>query len=205
MGYTKRKYFKAHDDLTKLQCDMLDEAFAQINRNIEMVEDFYDLPGQKNSRDGKCITKRLNGTNMLEIRSKDTDNYVARVVPVVSLNTNRITFALHYLRGCRHTWAEADTGGGDKACALAELAGTIIHEAAHTCLGNEKYGYLISHYYRWRFRKDKGYKVCNCSAVKKPKSWCAQDYKNKEEVQDAVVYCGTKKVGSKWYLDCPNC
>ncbi|NBC18245.1 MAG: hypothetical protein GVY18_13120 [Bacteroidetes bacterium] len=192
-NYITHEFFKAHRDLSDNQVTILDKAFDQINRNLNIIEDFFELDGQKRSRDGNCLIKRFTGENRLEIRTKDElPGAFARVVPVVSLNTNRVTFYEQYLNACYNSWAKASdgTGDGDKVCPVSELAGTLVHEAAHTCLGNEKYGYLISYWYRYQFRLRNGYTCRLCSASAAPSSWLPQDYKNKEGVQDETPYLG---------------
>jgi len=194
--YIEHLRYKAHKDLTDHQISILTEAFSQINNNFNIVRDYYSMSKHKAGRDGKCISKRLKGENKLKIRVKKGMNPIARVVPVITLNTNRITINFDYLTACYNSWHEAKTSE-EKNCAVCELAGTIVHEASHTCLGNEKYAYLVEYFYRWRYRKDNGYSCPMCSAASEPPSWYPQDYKNKEKILQHVRWCGFKFVEMK--------
>ncbi len=199
-NYITHKYFKAHRDLSDNQVEILEKAFAQINRNLDLVEDYLELEGQRRSRDGNCLIKRATGENRLEIRTKDElPNAFARVVPVISLNTNRITFYEQYLNACYNSWEKAPAGKaeGAKGCPVSELAGTLLHEATHTCLGNEKYAYLLSYWYRYHFRKRKGYACRLCRANDALRFWLPQDYKNKDEVITVTPYCSIRGVDVK--------
>jgi len=217
-NYIDHLRYKAHKDLTGRQVEVLTAAFAQINSNMPILRDYYAMERHKIGRDGKCMVKRLTGENKLKIRIKEGMKPIARVIPVVTLNTNRITINAGYLQACFNSWHEA-ASSEEKDCALCELAGTIVHEASHTCLGNEKYAYLVEYYYRWRYRSDNGYTCPMCSASTEPPSWYPQDYKNKDEILRHVTWCGfkfveiplpanapvapigTPKIGN-WYLDC---
>lgn len=193
MGYTTYGRFKGHNDLRDNHVEVLEEAFIQINDNLEFVEDYYKLSGHKKRRDGKCIIKRLTGKNKLKIKAKDIKGY-ALVIPIITLNTNRITFNKNYLSACYNSWKDADGVDGNKPCAIAELAGVIIHESAHTCLGTEKYAYLVDYYYRYRFRLEHGHSSSTCAAADEPPSWLPQDYKNKAAVKNVTGSCGFRFV-----------
>lgn len=201
-NYLMYEHFKGHRDLSDNQVSILKKAFTQINQNIDIVEDYFRLDGHRRARDGQCLIGRLNGENRLRIRTKDQlPGAYARVVPIVTLNTNRVTFYAQYLNACYNSWERATpTGNGDRVCPIAELAGTLIHEAAHTCLGNEKYGYLVSYWYRHQFRQRKDHTVRSCSAVNAPSSWLPQEYRNKDAVQAETPYLGL----TSEEIDLPN-
>jgi len=199
--YNKHYRFKSHRNLTQNQVLILKKAFEQINDNLDLVKDYYTMPKHQIGRDGKCISKKLKGDTKLKIRAKKglregKSSSLATVTQFVPTIVNRITFDWNYLSACYNSWHTANTDE-EKTCAISELAGTIIHEASHTCLSIEKYAYLISYYYRWRLKSDNGYICPMCSAVSQPPSWYPQDYKNKNKVLQHVKWCGLKFVEMK--------
>ena len=129
MGYIRRKYYKAHVDLSDAQIEVLDAAFSHLNQNLHLIQDFHGLPEPISPSALEHIIQRLNGENMMEIRTQDTKDTEIRVVPLASLNINRITLGSHYLKICWQSWAQKKEGVGNHSI-LIELAGTLIHEAA---------------------------------------------------------------------------
>ena len=131
-------------------------AFAQINNHIEILRAYHSMERHSVGRDGKCLRKRLNGDNKLEIKAREglwDKGAPASTLPIVALNTNRVLIDSGFLYAVYNSWNKAATTE-EKDCVISELAGVIIHEASHTCLGIEKYAYLIEYYYKWRFRHD---------------------------------------------------
>jgi len=193
--YNEHYRFKSHRNLTQNQVLILKKAFEQINDNLDLVKDYYTMPKHQIGRDGKCISKKLKGDTKLKTRAKkglrEKTGSLAAVTQFTPTIVNRITFDWDFLNACYNSWHVATTKE-EKDCAISELAATIIHEASHTCLSNEKYAYLVGHYYRWRFRQDNGYTCPMCIASTMPPSWYPQDYKDKDAVIKHVRWCGIR-------------
>ena len=178
-------YFKSHIDIDEKYVGLIKKAYIQINDNMECVTNYFDIKGQKKRRDGVSLTKKLSGKKKIEYKVKNTDKYFARTI------FDNVTFATRYLQAAYNSYhEEVDTDM--KESYLAEFAATIIHEAAHAALGNEKYAYLIDHYYRYEMGRKKGWTGNAYVASEKPKSWLPQDYKNEKDVKTEVDYLKPK-------------
>ena len=178
-------YFKAHIDIDEKYVGIIKKAYEQINDHMECVTNYYDIKGHKKRRDGVSITKKLTGKKKIEYKIKTTDDYYARTI------FDNVTFANSYLSAAYNSYHE-ELDPDKKESYLAEFAATIIHEAAHTAMGNEKYAYLIDYYYRHELGKKLGWSGDTYVASDVPRSWLPQDYKNEKDVKSEVTYLGPK-------------
>ena len=202
---------RADPDLERTDTNIINRAFRQIGNNIDIIVDYFNSEVEVSPTFSDCVVALLlgggvgaygvfgiNNAKLIVTEATMSDNaitWLPCVLPWIELNWCRIEA---FSRG----YALTDYNGiGAKACLVAELAGTLIHETCHVCcdLTNEVLPELISHYYRFHFARRHNYTDANhcCAAGNDLASYSALSYTDAADARNSTVRMGQQEVNGQ--------
>lgn len=180
----------------------------QINNNIDIVQDWFDLTGY----DGSCTVALLTATGKGGYihfeRTKSESNacgwfggtgWRGCTIP----GSNTISLSQEFVNAVANDYnALTSDSSGRRACLIADLAGTIVHEAMHACfyLTHETI-YLCQQFYYDEFASRHSYTSSNCCTVN-PSSYDPADYASLDDIKAVCeLHPHSEHSDGKWHLD----
>lgn len=182
---------------------IIERAMRQINNNLDIVEDWFDLTGL----DGYCTVNLLsaNGTGgYLHFRRDRSEIHACgfggtgwRGCTVPGSNT--VTLSKEYVNAIANDYNDLTSDStGRRACLVADLASTIVHETLHACFYlTEDYCNLIQQFYRDEFTSRHGYTSSNCCQANLS-SYDPADYDGADDVAAVERMMTYDEVDGKW-------
>lgn len=142
--------FCAHDNLESADRDLIDLAFDVLQTNDYLIVRFEDSDGVR--VDTSCIQSLIWGGDSLygrlHIREDDISNR-GYTIP----GSTTITLKRSLLNAMVNRVNQPTCSSRCQDCIVSELAGLILHEAAHNCLLGEPYAYVLGHYWRYYYQE----------------------------------------------------
>ncbi len=160
--------------------EFIERAMTQINNNIDLVEDWFTDAGL----DGSCVLNLLtaagDGGGFLHFRRDESSVHACGfkldwrgcTIPGSTI----ITLSAELVNALAND--SATDGGGNRACMVADLASTIIHETMHSCFYSRHKKIILNqqHYYD-AFIARQGYTSGSCCVLSPaPASYDPADY-----------------------------
>jgi hypothetical protein len=143
--------FCAHDNLESADRDLIDWAFDVLQTNVGRIVRFENSDGVR--VDTRCLQSLIWGGEAvfgrLHIRE---DDIVARGFTIPTSTT--ITLKRSLLNAMVARISQPTCNSRCQDCIVSELAGLILHEAAHSCALGEPYAYVLGHYWRYYHQED---------------------------------------------------
>lgn len=223
--YVDEGYFYAYDTWADADIYLLDRAYEVLNNNIDYIEEWavyedtsifdtscvQDLISGSTSR-GKSWIYPGDGTGCAAFDGDRNDIYQGCTIPGdVAIKLNK-----YFIRALREERSRTSCGTDDGACYCIdmEVAGLILHETVHSCLGGEDVAYLLSQYFRYRYVSDRDFTHdnCNCAWILPQKpggggsdiSFNSEDF-TKQQAKDAEDRVGHHWEGGDGHMDiCPS-
>ncbi len=190
---------------------IITKAMAQINENVDIVEDFFDryrnVLGARVS--GSCVVNLVTAASRfagyLHFERVDRTGrpcgsekkWLACTVPgaVVIQLAQQFVGAVFNSRAA-HT---CSSGDGDCACVVAELAALILHETCHSCLLDEIPAYLLAAHYKTEFARAKGH-TSSCCTGRRILAWDERVW-TASRARAAAEFPSISKDSDGWRLD----
>lgn len=171
--------------------DIIEKAMEQIYNNIDLVEDWFDLTGY----DGYCTLNLLKANGIGGyLHFQRTASYVTECAGEMQWRgcsmwfSNTVQLSKEFVNAIANDYnATTSDGRGRRACLIADLAGTIIHEAMHLCVytGHDVV-YLTQQYYKDQLIRRNAYSDSNCCEVNLS-SYDPVDYAGADSILKVVM------------------
>ena len=206
IGWTSSEFCYLDPDWNEEETAIIERAMTQINNNIDIVQDWFDLARY----DGSCTIHLLKATgrggfiHFRRTKSRSTacgTNLGWRGCSFPGANV--IGLSREFVNAVKNDFnALSGDKSGRRACLIADLAGTIIHEAMHLCFYlTHHYSYLCQQHYYDKFAARHGFTSSNCCVVN-PASYDPRDYANLNAIRKvcALHPHERSKSDGKWHL-----
>ena len=157
----------ADDSWDSQHLRVLDKAFDQITKNIDIVQDYFQelFFSEDVSQSGVCVNSLLTGGSLgrrLHItRAELAGTANGRTFP----GSPYIKLDENYVRAVANTWEAqlfCGSGTGTCNCVVSDLSALIIHETTHSCFSGERMAYIIAQWWRWQYAIRNDYSSVHC-------------------------------------------